>query len=213
MTSETFAARTEADVIGLVQGQSLAWIVSESSGSPCATLLPMLPVLENGTITALAGHFARSNPHVQILETAPRVLILFLGSHGYISPSWMSDRTQAPTWNYASAQFDADVELFEGPVRIEAHLRELVSANEAGRPKSWSIEEMGPRYRSLSRRVVGFIAQVCTARARFKLGQDERDDVFRDICRGLEQEQPQDHSRGLLNWMREFNPHRGEGEQ
>src|SRR3989454_12436337 len=93
--------------------------------SPRATLLPMLPVEVDGRLERLMGHFARSNPQVQLLQAQPRALILFLGVHGYISPSWTADRTQAPTWNYASAQFDTDIEFFEDPAAIEAHLRDL----------------------------------------------------------------------------------------
>ena len=211
MAAETFAARSTADTIELMQRQPLAWIVSVNSGEPHATLLPSLPVIENQKINALTGHFARSNPHLQTLKTTPRVLILFLGAHGYISPSWLSDRTQAPTWNYASAQIDADMELFDDSTQIEAHLRNLVNVSEADRVNRWSIEDMGPRYRSLSRGVVGFIAHVRAIRGRFKLGQDERDDVFRDICSGLEKER--DRSFGLLSWMREFNSHRSGGDE
>jgi len=148
------------------------------------------------------GHFARSNDHVAFLKRIPRAAMLVLGPHGYISPSWMNDRTQAPTWNYASAQFLVEVEFFEDPQQIEAHLHDLVAAMEAGRPRRWSVEEMGRRYQSLSQRVIGFRANVRAIRAKFKLGQDERDDVFRDIIADLEQSSEQDE---LLEWMQQFN--------
>jgi hypothetical protein len=50
----------------------------------------------------------------------------------------MADRTPSPTWNYASALYDADAdaELFDDPTRIDAHLRDLVAA-EVGRAASW----------------------------------------------------------------------------
>ncbi|MDB6041602.1 MAG: FMN-binding negative transcriptional regulator [Gammaproteobacteria bacterium] len=204
MTQEKFAARSPGDIARLVRSHPLAWIISLGTGEPCATLLPMRPVEVDGRVEGLAGHFARSNPQLQVLKTQPRVLIFFLGVHGYVSPSWMADRTQAPTWNYASAQFDADIELFEEPARIETHLRDLVTTQEAGRPGGWMIDEMGPRYHSLSRGVIGFLARVRATRARFKLGQDERDDVFSDIVRGLERQ----GSTELVDWMREFNEHR-----
>ena len=131
-----------------------------------------------------------------------RATLLVLGPHGYISPSWMNDRTQAPTWNYASAQLLVELEFFEDPQQIEAHLRDLVAAMEAGRPGHWSVQEMGRRYQSLAQRVIGFRARVCAIRAKFKLGQDERDDVFRDIMVGLEQSA--EHAE-LLEWMRLFD--------
>jgi len=63
---------------------------------------------------------------------------------------------------------------------------------------------MGPRYETLKRRIVPFVAKVVEQRARFKLGQDERDTVFADISAALERSGPED----LLAWMRELNPGR-----
>jgi len=65
---------------------------------------------------------------------------------------------------------------------------------------------MGLRYQSLAQRVIGFRANVRAIRAKFKLGQDERDDVFRDIVAGLGQSSDQD---ALLEWMKLFNTREG----
>jgi hypothetical protein len=54
--------------------------------------------------------------------------------------------------------------------------------------------------------VIGFRANVSAIRAKFKLGQDERDDVFGDIIAGLEQSSEQDE---LLEWMQQFNARGG----
>lgn len=207
VASSRFAPRCDQDVMQLVAGHPLAWIVSGEGGNFRATLLPVLPTLDpQGRITSLVGHFARSNDHFELLKGSPRALLLVLGTQGYISPSWMQDKTQAPTWNYASAQFLADISFFEQPADIEAHLRDLVDTMEAGRPDAWSVDQMGPRYHSLSQRVIGFRADVREIRAKFKLGQDERDDVFVDIAKGLARS---GHNE-LLHWMKTFNPGRSE---
>lgn len=206
IASNRFAAHSPADVVQLVLEHPLAWIVSNGTADPRATLLPLRPELDaSGRLVHLVGHFARSNDHVELLRQQPRALILVLGAQGYVSPSWMQDRTQAPTWNYASAHFVVNISFFEEPGQIEAHLHDLVGAMEAGRPNAWSVEEMGARYAALSKRVIGFRAQIEDTRAKFKLGQDERDDVFRDIAAGLADSQ----SSELLRWVRQFNPGRG----
>ncbi|GFE84722.1 hypothetical protein GCM10011487_67220 [Steroidobacter agaridevorans] len=210
---DRFAPRSDADLLRLVQQQPLAWVVSGSVADDNfrSTLLPILAETDaDGRIVRLVGHFARSNDQYKLLMQNPKAVMLVLGSNGYISPSWMQDRTQAPTWNYASAQFFVDVEFFEQPAAIEAHLRELVDTMErqtprADRAPAWKVDDMGPRYGSLAQRVIGFRAQIRNVRARFKLGQDERDDVLTDIMTGLEQ-----GARAELHtWMREFNPGRG----
>jgi transcriptional regulator len=75
---------------------------------------------------------------------------------------------------------------------------------ERGRPNAWSPSEMGGRYDKLKRRIIPFVATVVEQRAKFKLGQDERDTVFAEIVEALEQSKP----GPLVAWMRELNPGR-----
>jgi predicted FMN-binding regulatory protein PaiB len=201
VTAERFAARSDEDVRRLLLDHPLAWVVTADAATPSASLLPIRPVFgPQGEVRELVGHFARSNPQVEGLRRTGRALILFLGPHGYVSPSWMADRTQAPTWNYVGAQYLTDLVFTEAPEAIEGLLRDLVGAMESGRPAAWSLEDMGPRYKSLSRGVIGFRANVLSANARFKLGQDERPDVFDDILAGLDRVGGDD----LARWMRDF---------
>lgn len=184
--SSLFDPRSPKDVADLIDANPLAWVVSHDDGRMRATTLPLL-VLRNaeGAPESFEGHFARSNPHLTALRADPRALLLFLGPHHYISPAWVRDRTWGPTWNYAHAQFETVLSFFEAPAEIEAHLRALVAHMERGRPGQWSPDEMGPRFASLSRGVVGFRAAITRADARFKLGQDERREIFGDICDAL----------------------------
>lgn len=205
MTSMTdrFAARTPHDIERLVLAHPLAWVVA-AGDAPVATLLPLRPVVgPDGVIVRLRGHFARSNPQLARLRRSPTALILFLGPHGYISPSWMSDRTQAPTWNYASVQFDVELQFFEDAAQLETLLRDLIGTMEQGRDRPWHQEEMGARYARLAQGIVGFDAVVRDERAKFKLGQDENETTFREIERHLAGS-GQD-SAELLRWMRDFD--------
>jgi len=196
-----FAPRSDLDVVSLVREQPLAWLVSAGEGAFMSTLLPVMPVLdERHRITHLRGHLSRRNDQVAHLKRYPRARILVLGPHGYVSPSWMHDRTQAPTWNYASAAFDVNLGFSEDVAGLEAHLRHMVGTMEADRPQSWQVDEMGPRMQRLARGIIAFEAEVLAVEARFKLGQDERDDVFADILSGLERS----GDDTLATWMRRF---------
>lgn len=181
-----YAPSSEAPVHDLVRDHSLAWVVG-SDGGFTATPLPLLPLLgADGALIGFEGHLARSNPQLEALRRSPRALILFMGLNAYVSPSWMEDRTQAPTWNYETAAFECEVTLMEEADAAGEHLGRLVERHEAGRPAAWSIEEMGRRYVGLSRGVVAFHATILARRVAFKLGQDERTDVWPDIVRGFE---------------------------
>lgn len=194
---EKYAARSDADVLRLVVENPFAWVVGEDRA---ATGLPLRPVVQDGRLTGFLGHFARSNPQVAALRAAPRATLLFMGPHAYVSPSWMADRTQAPTWNYASAAFDCELVFIETADELRALMDDLVGAMERGREKAWDVAEMGERYERLSQGVVGFRAFISDQRAVFKLGQDERDAEFAEIVAGLRAEGHQ----LLADWMAAF---------
>lgn len=209
-TKNIYAARSDADLLRLMRQQPLAWIVSGSGDDFRSTLLPLLAQSDaDGRIVRFAGHFSRYNDQHQLLMRDPRAVILVLGINGYISPSWFVDKSQAPTWNYVSAQFVVDMQFFDAPEPIEAHLRQLVNSMEAQAPRGpdqipWDVDQMGPRYFLRSRAIVGFTAEIREVKPKFKLGQDERDDVFSDIMAGLKH----GPSEPLQAWMRDFNPGR-----
>lgn len=198
-----FGEVRDGDLARLIEAHPLAWVVSLAEGGFRSTLLP-LRILErdgDGGILRLRGHFARSNPHVAALRASPYATALFLGAHGYVSPSWLRDRSQAPTWNYASVQFQLELSFHEAPDRIDAALRDLVEGMEAERPVRWRVEEMQKRYAGLARGVVAFDARVVRTEAKFKLGQDERDDVYADMVSGLASNGGGD----LVDWMNLYN--------
>ncbi len=199
--TDLFRARSPDDLVDLVRQQPLAWIVSGAAGALNATPLPVQLVCDAaGEPVRILGHFARRNAQLDALASDPRATVLLIGPHGYISPSWFADRTQAPTWNYASVVFDVEVALLDTPADAHRLLDGLVDQVESGRPHPWASREMGERHARLAANVVGFEAQVRRVRSKFKLGQDERDDVFADILRGLDILD----ERALAGWMRRF---------
>jgi transcriptional regulator len=189
----------------LVHENPLAWVVTMTGADFRATALPLRPIIEgeDPSVSAFQGHFARSNDHVGMLRDHPRALLLFMGVNGYISPSCMHDRTQAPTWNYASAQFLVDIEFIDDVPGRDAVLEDQVSAMETGRENAWSAAEMGARYAILADRIVAFRANIVQRRVKLKLGQDERNDVYADIYTAIAGGNPD-----LGTWMRRANIHR-----
>ena len=104
-----------------------------------------------------------------------------MGPHGYVSSSWLADRTRTPTWNYATVQYVVDIEFMDSPQETDALLQEQVATMEAGRPNAWQVPEMGARYGRIVGGIIGFHAHIRDRRPKFKLGQDERDAEYADI--------------------------------
>ena len=88
----------------LVAEHPFATVISECDGELYATQTPLYFRSDRDDETVLIGHFARANPHSQILAEGQNVLAVFPGPHAYISSSWYADYPTVPTWNYVSAQ-------------------------------------------------------------------------------------------------------------
>lgn len=191
-----------ADIDRMIAAHPFAWVVSASDGVPISTPLPLLMERDADGAVTLLGHMPRVHPHTDLLRRQPRALAMFTGAHGYISPSWLSDRTQAPTWNYETVQFEIHVEFDDSDAATALALNRLVDHMEQGRPQAWSVADMGARYDKLAPHVVAFRARVIDAYAKFKLGQNERPADWTEILAGLERTRQQ----ALLDAMQRASP-------
>jgi transcriptional regulator len=195
-----FAQWTDQDIVDLVGAYPLTWVVSSVPEFRATSLPILLETDDSGRPVSLLGHFAKSNPQVEQIRAERRALFLFSGPQGYVSPELITTtRNWAPTWNYATARIAADVQ-FDEQLNDEA-LEKLVGRMEMGRRVPWTRAELGPRYERMKRAIIAFRAPIVGIEARFKLGQDERDEVFSDIISGL-------HGSELADWMRRFNANR-----
>ena len=176
------------EVDRLVAEHPFALLVSAAAQTPVATPLPLLLEREADGGAWLIGHFARNNPQLDLLRQQPHALAVFTGAHGYMSPSWLRDRTQAPTWYYATVHFEVEVELLDHEAATHDALERLVTHMESGRDNAWHAAELGARYPKLAAAVVAFRARILATHARFKLGQGEREDVIADQRVALERE-------------------------
>jgi transcriptional regulator len=201
-TSAAFVPPDPQAIAQFIRAYPLAQVVSWSGDDVEATPLPLVAEFDaQGMIRTFVGHFSRANRHVDMLRRNGRALCIFLGAQGYISPSWMRDRTQAPTWNFETAHFVVDVVLADQESETAVAIESLLDLVEGKTATKWRSHELGERYPRLLRAVIGFRATVLETRIKFKLGQNERDDVYQDILAGL---QRTENSR-LAEAMEDFN--------
>jgi transcriptional regulator len=195
-----FLPGTTDDLLRLIAEHPLAWLVSNSSRGFEATPLPMLAETNaDGELVALIGHCSRFNAQVEDLQIDGRALLLFCGPHGYISPSMVSQKHWAPTWNFAVAVLSVEVE-FEPDSTLTA-LDKLVEHLETDKAVPWTLADVGHRLEPLMSRIIGFRAHVRNIDARFKLGQEESTQSVSEIISNL-------RDPSLKSWMEHFNSDR-----
>lgn len=186
-----------ADVRALIAQCPLAWVCAGAAGSLETSRLPLVGTFDaEGNLVELIGHLMRSNPLYAALSANPAATILFSGPDAYVSPEHAGLRDWAPTWNYAQVTVGAEI-VFDDAL-TQPSLNVLIDAMEAGRPRPWSVEEMGPRFAGMLTRIIGFRATVTRVSGKFKLGQDEGEGTLDTILASLP-------DPATADWMRRFN--------
>lgn len=186
-TAAIFQPTSPSDLVDFVARCPLAQIVSASGCNYEATPVPLVADVDAaGSLVSFTGHFALNNPQVDMIRRNPRAIVIFLGAHGYVSPSWMRDRSQAPTWNFETAHFIVDITLMDTTEEASATIERLLDHVETDGPQRWQSHELGDRHGRLLKGVVGFTATIAETRVKLKLGQNEQQDVYEDIVLGLE---------------------------
>ena len=140
-----------------------------------------IPLLLTGD--RLRFHIARGNALARHLDGLPALAVVN-GPDGYISPRWLADPAQVPTWNYVALELEGKARRIDQDGLL-ALLEDLTARNEArvvgGEP--WTMAKMpADKLRTMMAAIVGFEIEVTAWRETFKLSQnkpaDERDRVI-----------------------------------
>ena len=155
----------------LIARDSFITLATVRDGTPSVSHLPVLYRRE-GERVALRGHWARPNPQSR---HAGRALVVVHGPDAYVSPGWYPDKEAAarvPTWNYAVAHLEGELETFEDEDALAALVGELSDHHEAAIGGDWRFEpERDDHHRQL-RGIIGFRFVVDRVNLTFKLSQN-----------------------------------------
>lgn len=166
-----FAMDGLAEQHALIEANDFAVLVVNGPDGLFATHVPMMLKRDEGRLGTLYAHLAKANPHAQMLGR--EMLAVFSGAHGYISPTWYSDRsTNVPTWNYSAVHCCGVAEPITGETL--SLLDEMADVYEKARPQGWSVNELKAEIReSLPRAVVGLRMEIARIEGKAKLSQNK----------------------------------------
>ncbi len=172
-TPRHFALDDLAAQHAVIEACDFGIVVSNGANGLVATHIPMMLGGGEEKLGTLYGHMARANPHGQLFGDG-EVLVIFNGPHGYVSPTWYSDRTMnVPTWNYVA------VHVYGTPEALPAadsafHLGRLVAKYEGTRTNGWSMAELRDNLReTLPQQIVPFRIEIARIGGKAKLSQNK----------------------------------------
>jgi transcriptional regulator len=153
-----------------------AWVLA-GGGGLTANHVPFLVHPGEGPLGTLTAHVARANPVWKSVPGGPPSLVIFQGPSAYISPSWYPSKAEhgkmVPTWNYAAVHAHGVARLREERDWLLAHVGELTSRHEAGRPAPWKAGDAPADFiERMLGSIVGIEIPIDRLEGKWKVGQN-----------------------------------------
>ena len=156
-------------------------IVSSDDGLS-ATHLPFVLHADEGEQGMLYAHCAKANPLWKNLD-GQKVLVIFTGPHGYISPSWYTTKPAVPTWNYTAVHAYGVASLLEPHQTLEA-VEQVVEKYEPQLLVERDIVTDQIKHKMLAA-IVGFKIKLTKLEGQLKLGQNKSKDDQTGVLNAL----------------------------
>jgi transcriptional regulator len=192
-----FKSRDPAIAIELMRDYPFASLVSnDDEGFPFVSHLP-LHVEGDGEQFILWGHCAKPNPHWRYLRARPEALVIFMGPHGYQSPSVYPDLQRVPTWNYLTVHCRVSARLIEDAAAKDGLLKKLIGDHEPAYAEQW--RGLGEEFANkMLAGIVGFELRVIDWQCKVKLNQHRKEahGAMRQAYAS-----GSDDERAMLRWM------------
>ncbi|MDA9556653.1 FMN-binding negative transcriptional regulator [Vibrio sp.] len=141
------------------------------SSSLTGTHIPFVLRDDEGENGVLYSHCARANKHWKELDGSD-VLVIFMGPHSYISPSWYAQSPAVPTWNYSAVHVYGKVTLLNDKQTLEA-VEEVINQYEPNLLVKKDVITDEFRDKLLSG-IVGFKIEISDIECKLKLGQQRK---------------------------------------
>ena len=199
----------DAVIDEFIRANGFATLVTAGPGGLMATHLPIeLERRADGRV--LQGHVAKANPQWKELEAAGEAMVVFLGPHTYVTPTWY-DHPNVPTWNYQAVHVYGPVRTLHASNELLAKVRDLSRHYEPPTqpPPRFDVDAMPAELRAAELKgIVGFELTVTRVEAAFKLSQNRNPTDRARIARELAA-RPDDASRAIARAMSPSSPPTG----
>ena len=188
------AVTDAAFVRDLVAREGFATIVSSTSAGPVASHYPVM-LEDRADELVVLTHLGRPDERIHELDRAAsegrEVLVIVMGHHGYVSPSWYSPgSSRAPTWNFTVAhlwgvpQVLTPEENLETLVSLVAHFEQHVD-EPMWLDRDWAAP--------VARGTVGLRIPVTRQDVKAKLSQDKDPESVQNVIDHLRAPGPYSH--------------------
>lgn len=198
-----FEVTDRGKLFAVVKEFGFATVVTQGDGEPFASHLPILLDETDAERPRLIGHMARANAQWKHFAGS-KVLVVFAGPHGYISPAWYETENAVPTWNYVAVHVYGRPRLIEDPTELQSLVDRAVEHYESGRENPWRAELPNEFRAGLLKAIVGFEIPIERIEGKFKLSQNRPKEDVTGAIEGLRRSGVRGDNE-LAEWMEREN--------
>jgi transcriptional regulator len=167
---KAFVEHDRTVALRLMTSDGFATVFTAGS-EPQASHVPTL-VEDGPSGLSIQFHLARANPQCKQLAEGAPCLVVYLGPHCYVSPSWYTEHPSVPTWNFLSVHAEGSVSI-QNNQELEAQLAELTARHEPTVGGDWTLDSIPEQFKAqLLPQIRGFRVQVSRLEAKSKLSQN-----------------------------------------
>lgn len=161
---KSFAQENIPTLHAFMQAHSFATLVTVADNIPTATHLPFMLDADTNTLIA---HMARANPQWKTMAQSETALVIFQGTHAYISSSLYEPPTTIPTWNYTAVHAYGTPTLIHDTDALNTLVSRLVHHHD---PDLIDSDYVYPPQKLKA--IVGFTIKIDRLEGKFKLNQN-----------------------------------------
>lgn len=124
----------------------------------------------------LLCHLAAANGQAALLD-GQKVMCVFQGPHGYVSPRWYEKKPAVPTWNYAVVHVHGRAMVTRDP-KVMRNLVDRLSKTYEPAQGGWRLDDEPDAYvDAMLRGIVGVEIAIERLEGKFKLSQNKPNDI------------------------------------
>lgn len=201
-TPKLYREEDRVTILEFLRKNDFATVIAYDGRKPVGAHL-LVEVIEQGDDLVVNGHMSRANPLWKLFAEDREILVIFLGAHTYISPTWY-DHVNVPTWNYQSVHVYGRPRIVTDDDERLRLLSSLVSRYEGEGP--YRMDSLPQDFVAKEMRgVVAFSVEVTGIEANYKLSQNRDDENHRSIVSHLDQ-RSDEYSHAVAEAMRRNRP-------
>lgn len=184
---KSFAEEDLKTLHAFMRANNFATLVSQHEGQMVASHIPFMLDSQPGEYGLLTAHLARANSQWKQFAGGQEALVIFQGTHAYISPSWYGVHPSVPTWNYTAVHAYGVPQIIEDHNRLYGMLEALVHNHEDGRNPAWEMRLPEDYLDKMMQSIVGFEIEITRLEGKYKLNQNRSEADQQSVINHLKQ--------------------------